>query len=579
MRTVIAWRETRVLAIALMVCASASYCQSAKKLFKQGEEAELKGDLEFALQAYHAAQIKKPQDLRYRVAADRVRTLASLQHVHRGEQTLKDGRSKETLVELLRALEIDPGNALAAQQLHTIQHQMDTTDKASKVKNISRPTDIYRPGPTPRLDALPADPITLHMTELDTTLYRALGKTAGINVLIDPEMTPKQVSIDLKDVTLSEALRALGDLSQTFYKVSTHNTIYVANDTRAKRTQLEHLSVRTFYLSNASQQQDANDIITTLRNVLTPTVKVFLVPTQNAVVIRGTPDELFLAETVIGSLDRPKPEVLVDVYVMEVRRDKLRNIGISLPTSLTVTSGSSSTLNGISETSSYTYSIGQAAVELLLTDSDTRVYQQPSLRAIENQRATLKIGQRIPVATGSYTTATSSTTSAVQTQFQYIDVGVNLDMTPTIHADRDVTLKLAVEVSAQSGTSTISGVAEPIISQQKAEQTIRLKDGEVSILAGLVQRENSHSVSGTPGVGEVPLLKYLFSTQSTEAIKDELIFMLIPHVVRGFDMRDLANVEMETGTADAIIMNRVPVAGRASATTEQERTPVVTPLK
>jgi general secretion pathway protein D len=220
-------------------------------------------------------------------------------------------------------------------------------------------------------------------------------------------------------------------------------------------------------------------------------------------------------------------------------------------------SSSSTTLNQLGRSSSYSYSIGQAAVEMLLTDSDTRVLQNPSIRAVDGQKAALKVGLRIPVATGTYTTATSSSSASVQTQFQYIDTGVALELTPVIHADRDVTMKLAVEISAESGTQTISGVTEPVISQEKAEQIVRLKEGEVSILAGLVQDELLRSVSGWPGAGEVPGLKYLFSTQEVERIKDELVFMLVPHVVRAADDNAGAAREIETGSGDAIRLNRI----------------------
>ncbi|MGO4516075.1 secretin N-terminal domain-containing protein [Terriglobus sp. 2YAB30_2] len=533
--------------------------QSAKAFYKQGETAEAKDDFETALKAYGLAYAKKPDDLRYKVARDRVRFSAAIQHIHRGEALESEGHHKEALVEFLRALEIDPSNRAATQQVVQVRDQLDK--EAGKRASTGGPTaeDLDRPGPPVHLAPFSKERITLHMTEGVGTLYQTVGKVAGINVLLDPELPLKRVSLDLQDVGIEEALRVLEGLSGTFWTPTTSNTIYVAQDTRTKRTQIERLSVRTFYLSNATQQQDLNEILTALRNLLPPTTKIFSVMTQNAIVIRGTPDEIMLAKSLIQSLDRPKPEVLIDVYVMEVRKDKLRNIGISLPTSLSVTSSSSSTLNSIGSTSSYSYSIGQAAVELLLTDSDTRVLQQPSIRAIDGQKAMLKIGQRIPIATGSYTTATSTSSSAVQTQFQYIDVGVNLDITPTIHQDRDVTMKLAVEVSSQSGSTTISGVSEPIISQQKAEQMVRLKDGEVNILAGLVQKQSSRSVGGTPGLGEIPAIKYMFSTQETETVDDEIVFMLVPHVVRTVEVNTGAAQEIETGGSESIQLNRVSV--------------------
>ena len=554
--------RSRSLWIAILFFMAIVHCrialaESAKKLYKAGEAAETRDDLETAFQDYLAALGQAPADIRYKVALERVRATVAARHVHRGEAMEKTNRTKEALVEFFQALDIDPGNALAEQDIEKIKAEMDKKDKPGSEEDPPNAYDLDRPAPPVHLDSLSKEPITLHMTEQSSTLYETIGRAAGINVLIDPDFVSKRVTVDLKMVTLSEALRILGDLSNSFWKASTHDTIYVATDNRAKRTQLQQMAVETFYLSNVSQQSDLNDIQTTLRNVL-PNAKMFAVPSQSAIVIRGTPDEIVLAKSLITSLDVSKPEVLVDIYVMEVSRDKLRNIGISPPTSLAVTVSSSATLNQIGRSSSYSYSLGQAAVDLLLTDSDTRIIQNPSLRAVDGQKATLKIGERIPVATGSYTTATSSTSSAVQTQFQYIDVGVNVDMTPTIHENRDVTLKLSVEVSSETGTDTIDGVAEPVISQEKSDQVIRLKDGEVSILAGLVKRSITKSVSGTPGLGETPGLKYLFSTQQNEVLNDELVFMIIPHVVRAMNVNAGAGREIDIGTGESIRIRPLP---------------------
>jgi general secretion pathway protein D len=280
--------------------------------------------------------------------------------------------------------------------------------------------------------------------------------------------------------------------------------------------------------------------------------------------MRGTPDELQLAKMLISSLDQPKPEVLVDITVMEVSRDKLREIGLSPPTSLTVNSGSSQTLNEIGKSSSYSISIGQAAVDFLLTDSDTRVIQSPRLRAADGQKATLKLGEKLPIATGSYTVATSSTSSAAETQFQYVDVGVNVEMTPAIHSDRDVTLKLSVEVSSESGTETIEGVAEPVIAQEKSDQVVRLKDGEATILAGLTKKQVAQTVSGWPGFGEIPFVKYFFTTQSHQVTTDELVFMIVPHIVRASPFDSDSSREIDTGTDRGIQLRRtMPISTSA----------------
>jgi general secretion pathway protein D len=386
------------------------------------------------------------------------------------------------------------------------------------------------------------------MVEQSTALYQAIGKVAGINVLVDPDYHPTRVALDVKGVTVLDALHILGELSNSFWKPVTRNTIFVAANTPLKRKSLQAEAMQIFYLSNVSQQSDLNDVQVALRNVL-PGAKIYAVAGQNAIVLKGTSDEILLAKTMIRALDRARPEVLVDVYVLQVKRDKERKLGISPPTSLTVSSASSSTLNSIGKTSSYSYSMGNAAADLLLSDSTTRMLQNPRIRALDGQKATLKIGERIPTATGTYT---SGTTSGSTTSFQYIDVGVNVELTPTIHENRDVSLKLALEVSSQSGTVTISSVDEPIIAQQKVDQVIRLREGEVTILAGLVEKELKGTVSGWPGLGEIPGAKYLFSTQDHETIDDEIIFMLVPHIVRALESDPLGGQSIGTGSGDVI---------------------------
>ena len=553
------WSAALLFTLALLG-ANAS-AESPKKIFARGQAAESRDDLATAYRDYQAALARKPDNIQYKVAVERIRAAAAEKHTRRGEDLKKTGHYKEALVEFLQALDIDPGNPLAQQDIDSVKAEMDKKENPSPSEQTPNAYDLDRPAPPVHLDSLSEEPITLHMTEQSSVLYQTIGRTAGLNVLIDPDYISKRVTVDLKAVTVSEALRILGDLSNSFWKASTHDTIFVATDTRAKRTQLQQTAVQTFYLSNVAQQSDLNDVQTTLRNVI-PTAKMFAVVSQNAIVIRGSPDEILLARNLIKSLDTPKPEVLVDIYVMEVSRDKITDIGISPPTSLSVSSSSSSTLNQIGRSSSYSFTLGSATADLLLTDSDTQIIQNPSLRAVDGQKATLKIGERIPVATGSYTTSTSSSSSAVQTQFQYIDVGVNVEMTPTIHDNRDVTLKLSVEVSSETSTDTIDGVAEPVISQEKSDQVIRLKDGEVSILAGLVKRSLTKAVSGTPGLGQVPGLKYLFSTQDNENDKDELVFMVVPHIVRALNVNTGSGQEIDTGSGDSIRLHPLPIAAK-----------------
>jgi len=538
--------------LVLLPAVQAAYAVPASGYYKRGKAAEEAGDVIAAFDAYKRAYALKPRDLRYRATYERMRATAAAEFVKEGEHLVEVKSLPGALAVFLKALDVDSGNEVAQAEAIRLEGELEKKDGAGE-KLQGEKTQELGPAMAPvKLAVAGSGPISLHTVEDTRNVYLAIGKIAGLNVLFDPEYVSKRVQVDLKDVTAVEALRIVGEVSNTFWKPVTHNTIFVAQDSAAKRKTFSEEAVQVFYLRNAAEQNDFTEIQTSLRNMFQSTARLYGIASERAIMMRATPDELQLAGMLIAAIDQPRPEAMVDITVMEVSRDKLREIGLSPPTSLTVSSGSSQTLNQIGHTSAYSISIGQAAVDFLLTDSDTRILQNPRLRAVDGQKATLKLGERIPVATGSYTLATTATAAAAETQFAYLDVGVNVEMTPTIHADRDVTMKLSVEVSSQSSTDTIDGIAEPVISQEKADEVIRVKDGESSILAGLVKRQESKNVSGWPGFGEIPLLKYFFTTQSHEVVNDELVFLIVPHVVRAPVSDSIVAGQIDTGTERAI---------------------------
>jgi general secretion pathway protein D len=198
--------------------------------------------------------------------------------------------------------------------------------------------------------------------------------------------------------------------------------------------------------------------------------------------------------------------------------------------------------------------------------------QDPRIRASDGQEASLKIGERIPIATGSYQTgaATAIVSSLVNTQFQYLDVGVNIKIKPTVHYDRDVTLKLTIEISSQNGSTNIGGITEPIITQRTVDQTIRLKEGEANILGGILQKQTSNSESGTPGLARLPILKYIFGSNDQTQRDDQIVFLLIPHVVRAETLDPLNLRQVDTGTANDIALRHMNVANAASSEAGQQ---------
>jgi general secretion pathway protein D len=565
--------------------------QSAGTWNKRARNAEVREDYDAAYEDYRQAHLKSPSDLRYKTSLERVRFQAAAMHVDRGRVLRQSGDLNGAITEFSRALMIDPSDQVAQQEVDITERQQQAPAPVPAPKadgSSQRQSDtLAELGDISGVVALKPvsnDPITLHMVEDTKVIYQAIGKAAGLNVLFDPDYTSKRIPVDLTNVSLSDALRIVGTIAGTFTKTVTSNTIFVAQNTRTKRTDLEEVAVQTFYLSNASQQADATEILTAIRNLLDPSVKVYLVPSQNAIVMRATPDQLLLAQKLLNDLDRAKPEVVVDVAILEANRDKLRNLGITLPQSIgltpqvanaTTTSSSSTTTTGTTTTATTSLTLNNLAhlnannfgvtvsggtLNALLTDADTRVLQNPKVRATDGQRATLTIGSKIPVATGSYNAGVSTGVASigVQTQFTYIDVGVKIDMTPTVHYDHEISLKMKIEVSSQTSTVTISGVTEPVISQRVVEQLIQLKEGEPSILAGLLEKQDLRNTSGTPGLGELPLLKYFFASQSKEVTQDEIVFVLIPHIVRESVLTRLNTRPIDTGTGASVELRRDP---------------------
>ena len=526
--------------------------QSASSWDKRGTTAEAREDYDAAFEAFRQAHLKKPKDLRYKTRYERLRFEAANMHVDRGRTLRQSGDFDGAVNEFARALQIDPGNQAAAQELSVTQKPAPGAGGAAvaapaaggaNAGNVIVPgvgeqtphqlkvqSDISSMQAPVTLMPVSDDPITLHMVEDTKVVYQAICKAAGLNVIFDPEYTAKRIPVDLNSVSLPDALHIVGVLSGTFWKPVTSNTIFVAANTRTKRTDLDDLAVQTFYLTNVSQQNDANEIMVAIRNLLDPGLKIYLVASQNALIIRATPDELILAEKLINDLDRTRPEVVVDVAVLEVSRQKERNLGITLPTSFGLTpqysnanSSSSSTststaTSGITlntlgnlNATNFAVSITGGTVNALLSDSDTRVLQNPRIRATDGQHATLKIGSKIPVATGSYSAGTAITSASlgVQTQFTYLDVGVNIDITPTVHYDREISLKLKIEVSAQERVgddlrrdgadyfAASSGAGDP------AEGRRAVDPGRVAAAAGQQER------GGNAGAGRAAVLQVL----------------------------------------------------------------------
>jgi general secretion pathway protein D len=564
-----------ILAGALVVPAVA---ESAESDYKAGDRAEHKNNFDEAFQAYKKAHDAKPGDPKYMAAYLRMRFYASGQHMHQGEALRDAGSLQEAMAEFKLAAQIDTSSFEA-------QGQMRRTEEMILQKNREKEFVKRAPGLSATLEkqaqeaAGPAildikwdTPISLHLTGTTAdVVYKTIAKVAGINVLIDPDYKAQKINFELQDVSLGQALEMIALQSKTFWRPLSANTIMVAADTGSKRKELEQSVMKTFYLRNASSPADLQQAAGTLKAILDIS-RIQVTPEQRSLTLRATPDQMVLAQKLLGDIDKPKAEVVIDLLVMEVSRDKLHTIGTNPPTSASVTlapggttssgsSGSSGasnlTLNSFTSLTAgdFAVSIPGISFSLLATDSNTKVIQRPEIRVLDSEKASLKIGDRVPIATGSFQ---SGFGGSVNTQFQYLDVGVNIDITPYVHADNEVTLKMSMEISSVAGVQNIGGFNQPTIGQRRIEHEARLKDGEVNLIGGILNDTDTQSLSGYPWLTKIPILKYLFGQETKERATSEIVFAIIPHIIRSIDVTDDNLKLVDVGSGNSVTYRKAP---------------------
>ncbi len=564
-----------VFSLMLVIPALADTASSA---YKAGERAEKKNDYDAAYQSYKQAHDANPTDPKYMASYLRMRFFASSQHIHAGLTLRDEGKEEEALTEFRMAAAIDPSNFEAMGQVRraTDEIQKQVTQKTApmmKEDTVLEQDAKDAAGPVV-LDFKSDFPVSIQMTATTDVIYKTIGKLGGFNILMDPEYKPLKITFELKDVTVREALNMLSVQSKTFWRPLSANTIMVAADNTGKRKELEQNVMKTFYLRNAATPADLQQAAGTLKGILDIN-HIQVTPELRSLTIRGTPDQMVLAQRLLADIDKPKAEVVIEVIVMEVGRSKIRTLGANLPTTVSASiapggssgtsGGSNLNLNSFSGlgASDIAISLGGASFTALASDSNTKVIQRPNIRVMDSEKASLKIGDRIPIATGSFQ---SGLTQGVNTQFQYIDVGVNIDITPYIHAGNDVTLKMSLEISSVTGEQTIDGVTEPTIGQRRIEHEARLADGEVNLIGGILNDTEATSMSGYPIINKIPILKYLFGQENKQKTTSEIVFAIIPHVIRTPGITDDNLKMVDLGTANSVSYRKTNAKVDAGAT-------------
>jgi general secretion pathway protein D len=532
-------------------------CPKGQPDFNQGKKAETIQDYDAAFVFYQKAAKANPYNSSYKIKLNRVRFEASELHVKHGVELRKQGDLQGAAAEFQRAQAIDPSSPVADQELRKTVEMIAEKNRAADAAAEPPPDPNEAPlaAMPPEIKPLSHAPINLKMSEDAKKVFDTVGKLAGLTVIYDPDFPARRITVELNNVTLEQALEIVSLESKAFVKAVTENIIFVVPDQPQKRRDYEEQVVKTFYVSNTVQPQDLTEIVTGLRQLL-DLKRLQQLNSQNAIIIRDTPDKLLLAGKLIADIDKAKPEVVIQVEVLEARTDRLRDLGI-LPgqtASISINPNNSTSSNTPSNQntpaitlnqlrhlngSAYAVTLPSLTANAVLTDSNTKIIQNPEVRSVDGQTAKLRIGDRIPIATGSFSSGigiaggtAGGISPLVNTQFTYLDVGVNIDLTPRVHPNRDVSLKLKVEVSAHTNDVSIGGITQPVISQRVIEDDIRLKEGEVNIVGGLVQRTESKTLEGWPGLAKLPLLSYLFSHNKTDKQEDEVLIVLTPRIVR-----------------------------------------------
>ena len=524
-------------------------CGAGRGSYRRAVRAELARDYETALNEYRLALERDPGNIDYRMKFDQTRYEAAFVHFQNGRRALDKNDLEPAKREFLRVLELDPSNDMAGQELKKIASIESSRERKQPEpeRTFEDMRDSLRTDPSPQamLEPKLTQPITFRMTQDSRVTFETLSQLAGFNVIFDRDFRGQAVAVDLKGVDVYQALDIVAMQTQTFWVPYNKNTILVSPDNQTKRRDYDPHILKTIYLSNSVTSTEITEAITILRTILNMRY-IAQYTAMNAIVVRDTPDKIAIAEKILTDVDKSKPEVVVEAMVLEVDRNMLRTLGVVPPTATTMSFGTPSTTDGQTNpnntvtlrdlnninSGSFSIVIPNVSAQALATASNAKLIQNPKVRATDGKLASIRVGSKIPVPSGSFQPAFVGATGTPVVQYVYTDIGVNLDITPRVLLNRDVSMTVLVQISALAGDRDAGGLKLPVFTNRSITHDIRLKEGETNILGGIISAVESTSISGIPGLKDIPILKYLFGQETKERLDTEIVIMLTPHIVR-----------------------------------------------
>jgi general secretion pathway protein D len=570
-------RTRRLFALALLaalsVCAAACAAATANR---HAQEAEHRQDYDRAVVEYTKALRLDPNNTSVRLALDRSKLRASEDHFQRGRRLSATGKYDQALVELELAAELNPTNGDVDQELRTVRNRLRakitvaSEDKTELQTLVERTRDLPPSGlDLPQNVKMPASLVFRDASSRD--VFVTMARIADISLVFDPTFRESPISLDLRSASLETALNAVTAATRTFFRVTAPRTVVIIPDTPAKRRDYEEEVVRTFYLSNA----DVKETMDLLRMVVDAR-RVSAITGTNAIALRDTPEHIAAASRLISAIDKARPEVIIDVELLEVDRTRLQEYGLQIATpgspgingSASVKQDTSGTitlqsLRNLTQADILLANLPSLYYRLLKSDANTRTLANPQLRTSDGMAAQARFGERVPVPVTTFAPiATGGTAQQPITSFNYENIGVNIDITPRTHHDDDVTLALKIEVSSVSGTG-FGGL--PTFGNRQITTVIRLKDGETNMLAGLIRDDERRVLEGIPGLSDIPIVGRMFVHDQRSTEQTDIILTLTPHIIRVLDLTEADLRPFRVGGDAANPLAEVPVPEPARA--------------
>lgn len=555
---------TRRLGLVLALAIATGAGCAGRLAYHQAQDEAKRGNWDLAVARLTRALQKDPDNIGYKIALENARIQASRMHFDMARKHLQAADLEKAAEELDIASKYDPANKSASDELALVRARILARDaEMSEMTDFEskRARAAARPS-VPVLSPRSLAPIALNYRDQSLQrLLETLGKLAGVNVLFDEGFRDKNVTVSLSGVTFQEALDQITMVNRLFYKVIDQNTIIIVAESQAKRRAYDAMLMQTFYLQNA----ETKDVETIIKTAVGTTARIVSNPTLGAINVIATADQLALVARLLELNDKARGEVVVEVQILEVDRNSLKDYGIRLanrtasltfaPTEDPDGSGSVSVrahlLSSLNAADFLVRLPSTVVASFIQSEGSTKVLASPRLRAAEGKKTSLKIGTEVPVPVTTFTaqnTGGVGGTFAPATSFQYRNVGVNLELTPRVTPNGDIVLEMAAEFSIAGDGAEVGGQTLPTFLTRNVNGTLRLRDGETALLGGLLQDNEIEQFSGIIGLQSIPILNRVLTGRFKDKRQIEILMSITPHLVRApkITEEDLRSVSIGT---------------------------------